>query len=84
MKIEDLTKDELKLLRAVLYSRYIAGAVYKVTRRFIKTQYIYVCGSSEDEAKEKAIDINDWQDEDNDSILNFEYTIDKKYENYQR
>lgn len=37
MKIEDLTKDELKLLRAVLYSRYIAGADIKEQEVIEKT-----------------------------------------------
>lgn len=37
MELEDLTKDELKLLRAVLYSRYIAGTDIKEQEVIAKT-----------------------------------------------
>lgn len=57
---------------------------YEVTRTYTTTEYCVVYANSEKEAKEKAIDINNWQDEGNNSTLNFEYTIDKEYENNQR
>lgn len=37
MKIEDLTKEELKLLRAVLYRDYLTGESIKVQEVIQKT-----------------------------------------------
>lgn len=56
-------------------------ALYRVVRTFVQSEYVYVKASSEEEAKEKAIDLNNWQVNDNDSLIGFDYVVEKDDEN---
>ena len=56
-------------------------ALYRVVRTFVQSEYAYVNASSEEEAKEKAIDLNNWQANDNDSLIGFDYVVEKDNEN---
>lgn len=51
---------------------------YKVLRVFINTEYTYVEANSENEAEQKAIDNDCWEENPNDIFLGYEYIIDKE------
>ena len=55
-------------------------AKYKVIRTFHNVEYAYVEADSVEEAKEKAIENNCWEDNPNDAFLGYEYIIDKEDE----
>lgn len=53
-------------------------AKYKVIRTFNHTEYAYVEANSSEEAKQKAIDDNCWEENPNDVFLGYEYIVDKE------
>lgn len=46
---------------------------YQVIRTFNHSEYAYVEANSEEEAKEKAIEDNCWEENPNDIVLGYEY-----------
>ena len=58
-------------------------AKYQVMRTFHHTEYACVEADSEEEAKEKAIEDNCWEENPNDVLLGYEYIAikDDKYNN---
>lgn len=55
-------------------------AKYKVIRTFRNTEYACVEADSAEEAKEKAIEDDCWEENPNDVFLGYEYIVDKEDE----
>ena len=53
-------------------------AKYQVIRTFHHSEYAYVEADSEEEAKEKAIEDNCWEENPNDIFLGYEYITIKE------
>ena len=48
-------------------------AKYKVIRTYLHNEYAYVEANSEEEAKDKAIEDNCWEENPNEVLLGYEY-----------
>lgn len=55
-------------------------AKYKVIRRFNHVEYACVEANSAEEAKQKAIDNDCWEENPNGVFLGYEYIVDKEDE----
>lgn len=53
-------------------------ALYRVMRTYNHTEYAYIEADSEEEARERAIEDDCWEENPNDTLLGYEYITIKE------
>lgn len=53
-------------------------ALYRVMRTYNHTEYAYIEADSEEEARERAIEDDCWEENPNDTLLGYEYITVKE------
>lgn len=56
-------------------------AKYRVIRTYQRNEYAHVEANSEEEAKEKAIENDCWEENPNDVFFNYDYVVEEDEDN---